>query len=88
METNSETSPIGNQPSLGVGEYIKSLDNFNNVDVEDLGDGDDKDFNVDEDIIWRRQKVNSVATIASLRFKPMSVSRFLIPLCCMVAVLM
>jgi len=51
--------------------------------------GDDAQFLVDdlvdEDEIRTRQKLNSVSTIANLRFQPFSLSRFFIPLCRMVA---
>jgi hypothetical protein len=51
--------------------------------------GDDSQFLVDdlvdEDDIRTRQKLNSVSTIANLRFQPFSLSRFFIPLCRMVA---
>ena len=43
--------------------------------------GDDAKFQGDEDDIRTRQKLNSVATITSLRFQPISISRFSIPLC-------
>ncbi len=43
--------------------------------------GDDVKFQGDEDEIRTRQKLNSVATITSLRFQPISSSRFSIPLC-------
>jgi hypothetical protein len=47
--------------------------------------GDDAHFLGDEDEIRSRQKINSVATIASLRVQPISSSRFNIPLCRMLA---
>ena len=47
--------------------------------------GDDAHFLGDEDEIRARQKLNSVATISSLRFQPLSSSRFCIPLCRMLA---
>jgi hypothetical protein len=47
--------------------------------------GDDPHFLGDEDEIRTRQKLNSVATITSLRFQPISSSRFGIPLCRMLA---
>jgi hypothetical protein len=52
--------------------------------VEDIL-GDDAHFMVDEDEIRTRQKLNSVSTISSLRFQPISSSRFSIPLCRMLA---
>ena len=42
---------------------------------------DDAHFLGDEDEIRARQKLNSVATITSLRFQPLSSSHFCIPLC-------
>ena len=47
--------------------------------------GDDIQFMADEDEIRNRQKLNSVSTITSLRFQPVSSSRFCIPLCRMLA---
>jgi hypothetical protein len=47
--------------------------------------GDDYQFMADEDEIRTRQKLNSVSTIISLRFQPVSSSRFCIPLCRMLA---
>jgi hypothetical protein len=47
--------------------------------------GDDSQFMADEDEIRTRQKLNSVSTITSLRFQPVSSSRFCIPLCRMLA---
>jgi hypothetical protein len=46
---------------------------------------DDAHFLGDEDEIRTRQKLNFVATITSLRFQPISSSRFSIPLCRMLA---
>jgi hypothetical protein len=46
---------------------------------------DDSQFMVDEDEIRNRHKLNSVSTITSLRFQPISSSRFCIPLCRMLA---
>jgi hypothetical protein len=45
----------------------------------------DESFGDDEDEIQTRQKLNSVATISSLRFQPILVSRFSIPFCRLVA---
>jgi hypothetical protein len=47
--------------------------------------GDDAQFMADEDEIRTRQKLNSVSTITSLRFQPITSSRFCIPLCRMLA---
>lgn len=52
---------------------------------EDLVDLEEDDFSGDVDAFRGRQKLNSVATLSSLRMKPSSVSRFFIPLCRMVA---
>ena len=46
---------------------------------------DDAQFLGDEDEIRTRQKLNSVSTITSLRFQPITSSRFNIPLCRMLA---
>ena len=63
-------------------------------DLEILEDGpegeensleDDVHYLGDEDEIRTHQKLNSVATITSLRFQPISSSRFSIPLCRMLA---
>jgi hypothetical protein len=63
-------------------------------DLEILEDGpegeeeileDEAQFIGDEDEIRTWQKLNSVSTIASLRFQPISSSRFCIPLCRMLA---
>ena len=66
-----------------------SLDNSEEVQDEDedmLGDRDTYEGN--EDDIRSRQKLNSVATILRLRVQPLSSSRFNIPLCRMLAMLM
>jgi hypothetical protein len=62
------------------------------IDMEDDGGedqdeslNDDEQFGDDEDEIQSRQKFNSVATISNLRFQPISVSRFSISLCRLVA---
>lgn len=52
------------------------------VDVADVIDGQ---FNGGEDEIRARQKVNSIATITSLRKQPTSSSRFNNPLCRLIA---
>ena len=52
---------------------------------QDESQNDDEQFGDDEDKIRTRQKLNSVATISSLRFQPILVSRFSIPLCRLVA---
>jgi hypothetical protein len=54
---------------------------------EDLDEclNDDDQFGDDEDEIRTRQKPDSVATISSLRFHPITLSRFSIPLCRLVA---
>ena len=63
-------------------------------DLEVLEDGlegeeevlaDDSQYLGDEDEIRTRQKLNSVSTINSLRFQPITSSRFSIPLCRMLA---
>ena len=59
--------------------------------VEDQLEGDediiadDAQYMGDEDEIRTRQKLNSVSTITSLRFQPVTSSRFSIPLCRMLA---
>ncbi len=63
-------------------------------DLEVLEDGlegeeeilaDDSQYMGDEDEIRTRQKLNLVSTINSLRFQPITSSRFSIPLCRMLA---
>lgn len=85
MDTDVENSPIGVQPSLGVDGDDDSNDDHSDDDEESDGDGGDQPIGNDEDVIRGRQKLNSVATITSLRLKPVSASRFDIPLCRMVA---
>ena len=62
------------------------------TDMEDDGGedqdeslNDDEPFGDDEDEIRTRQKLTPLATISNLRFQPISVSRFSIPLCRLVA---
>ena len=68
-------------PAMDVSLDIS--DDVQDEDEEMLGDRDP--FEGDEDDIRSRQKLNSVATISSLRFQPLSSSRFNIPLCRMLA---
>lgn len=82
-EVEVESSPIGNQSSLGVEQDEDSVNEYLDGDDDDLKEGDE--FGVDVDEILGRQKLNSVATILSLHMKPTSSSRFFIPLCPMVA---
>lgn len=82
MDTELDASPIGDQPSVGVEEEAESMEQSDDEDVEQLSDGEEDE---DEDAIRGRHKLNSVATITSLRLKPLSSSRFFIPLCRMVA---
>ena len=51
------------------------------LEGEEESPGYDAHFLGDEDEIRSRQKLNSVATITSLRVQPISSSRFSIPLC-------
>jgi hypothetical protein len=52
------------------------------LDAEDDEESQEEEqYGLDEDAIRSRQKLNSVATIASLRVQPLSCSRFPIPLC-------
>ena len=62
---------------------IDILDEVHEGEEESLED--DAHFLGDEDEIRTRQKLNSVATITSLRFQPSSSSRFSIPLCRLLA---
>jgi hypothetical protein len=62
---------------------LEILDDGPEGEEESLGD--DAHFLGDEDEIRTRQKLNSVATITSLRFQTISSSRFSIPLCRMLA---
>ena len=56
-----------------------------NMEDDDESQDDDEQFGDDEDEIRTRQQLNSVATISSLIFQPIFVSRFSIPLCRLVA---
>ena len=69
--------------SLGVQPDMEILEDVPEREEEILGD--DAEFVGDEDEIRIRQKLNSVSTITSLRFQPISSSRFSIPLCRMLA---
>jgi hypothetical protein len=68
---------------MDILEDLEILADEQEGEVESLGD--DAHFLGDEDAIRTRQKLNSVATITSLRFQPISSSRFSIPLCRMLA---
>lgn len=83
MEVEVDSSPNGNQPSLGVEDEENSLTEHLGEDDDDLEEGVEIEIDLDE--FRGRQKLNSVATISSLRMKPTSSSRFFIPLCRMVA---
>ncbi|KAG0571755.1 hypothetical protein KC19_VG039600 [Ceratodon purpureus] len=77
-EVEKDATTSSAEPLLQVGQETDMID-FD-------GDGDeeapeDEHLRLDEDAIRIRQKLNSVATIASLRFQPLSCSRFSIPLC-------
>ena len=83
MDSAVDASPVCNEASIG--------DEGGHISMEDFADGDEdsindeEPFGFDEDEIRGRQKLNSVATISSLRMKPATSSRFPIPLCRMVA---
>ena len=62
---------------------LEILDDVLEGEEESLAD--DAHFLGDEDEIRTRQKLNSVATITSLRFQPITSSRFSIPLCRLLA---
>ena len=76
-------SPPVTQVSEGMLPDVEILEDPPEGEEEFLGD--DPHFLGDEDEIRTRQKLNSVATITSLRFQPISSSRFGIPLCRMLA---
>lgn len=80
-----KTPHQSDQPSLGAGDDIESVQDSDDEEVENLSDGDLEDLEGDEDVIRGRQKLHFVATITSLQMKPASVSRFFIPLCQMVS---
>lgn len=63
------------QPEIGVEEEDTLMDDV---------DEDEEEKELLEDELRRLQKVDSVATIASLRMKPERLSRFNIPLCMLV----
>ncbi len=73
-----EDSP-GPQPSLGGGD-----EDATSVAAEEI-DEDEVTLGASEDVIRSRQKLNAVATIASLRLHPVNISRHHIPLCRMVS---
>jgi hypothetical protein len=73
-------SPPETQVSEGK---LADMDDVLEVEEESLAD--DSHFLGDEDEIRTRQKLNSVATISSLRVQPSSSTRFSIPLCRMLA---
>ena len=77
------SSPPSTQVSEGKLPDMDILEDEHEVEEESLGD--DAHFLGNEDEIRTRQKVNSVATITSLRFQPNSSSRFNIPLCRLMA---
>jgi hypothetical protein len=70
-------------------EHLDILKDLEILEDEPKGEeeslGDDAHYLGDEDEIRTRQKLNSVATITSLRFQPISSSRFGIPLCRMLS---
>ena len=73
-------------------EILENMDILEDLEIlndgpegEEESLGVDAHFLGDEDEIRTRQKLNSVATITSLRFQPMSSSRFGIPLCRMLS---
>lgn len=76
-------SPPETQVSEGKLADMDILDDVLQGEEESLAD--DEHFVGDEDEIRTRQKLNSVATITSLRVQPSSSSRFNIPLCRMLA---
>ena len=83
IEVGVEASLSGNEPFTGDMRGVMSTDEL--ADEDDFSINDDEQFGCDEDEIRGRQKLNSVATISSLRLKPSSSSRFFIPLCRMIA---
>ena len=83
MDIAFEASPLSNQPSIGDGGGVLRWEEVADADDDSINDEDQ--FGSDEDEIRGRQKLNSVATISSLRLKPSSSSRFFIPLCRMIA---
>ena len=76
-----QSDDMNDVPAMDVSLDIS--EDIQDEDEEMLGDRDP--FEGDEDDIRSRQKLNSVATISSLRFQPLSSSRFNIPLCRMLA---
>lgn len=81
MEVELAASPAGNQPMLGGDDDGESLEDYVDDDVDDLGDCEVAELEGDEDAIRGRQKLNSVATLSTLRMQPISLTRFSIPLC-------
>lgn len=70
------------QPSISAGEDEDLQGEASDEEDESLND---EISGLDEDEIRSKNKLNSVATISSLRFQPLSASRFSIPLCRMMA---
>jgi hypothetical protein len=80
---------ISTPPSTQV-DIIEDMDIIEDIiedgnEVEEESLADDAHFLGNEDEIRTRQKLNSVATITTLRFQPISSSRFSIPLCRLMA---
>jgi len=80
QETNMEGDTASpNQPSIDAEQEVDMDDD--GADEEEESPNEDDHSGLDEDEMRTRQKLNSVATISSLRFQPTSLSRFPIPLC-------
>jgi len=60
--------------------YIEEEKETESCTVEEIQEKTDMDF-ASKDYFWRAQKVNSIASIATLRMKPHSISPLEIPLC-------
>lgn len=80
-ESNSgaHVSPMEIPPSLPEDCDVNCEDNVDEEVDESLEEDDQSGF--DEDQIRGQRKLNSVATLSSLRMKPSSATRFPIPLC-------
>ena len=83
LDVGADPSPTSNQPFIRENRGVMGPVEVGDEDEDSIND--EEPFGCDEDEIRGQQKLNSVATISSLRMKPSNTSRFTIPLCRMVA---
>lgn len=82
-DVDVDSSSIGNQQPKESRDDGDSIHDMLDSEDDDLTDEDES--GLDEDALRGMRKLNSVATILSLRKKPTSSSRYFILLCRMVA---